>query len=101
MEVLKGVRFNNTRIEHLVEQLYELNRRLVTEEGRLLRLVEGAGIRRSEFLPHYMGDELPADWLERGGALPGRGSARLGARPADDVPPPPATNSLIARPTKL
>src|SRR5712692_5301642 len=63
--LLKRVRFNNTRIEHLVEQLYELNRRLVTEEGRLLRLVEGAGIRRSEFLPHYLADELAADWLER------------------------------------
>ena len=37
IELLKQVRFNNTRIEHLVEQLYELNRRLVTEEGRLLR----------------------------------------------------------------
>src|SRR5712692_2315224 len=65
VELLKRVRFNNTRIEHLVEQLYELNRRLVTEEGRLLRLVEGAGIRRSEFLPHYLADELAADWLER------------------------------------
>src|SRR5437868_4714346 len=57
VELLKKVRFNNTRIEHLVEQLYEINRRLVTEEGRLLRLVEGAGIKRHEFLPHYMGDE--------------------------------------------
>src|SRR5207302_7107959 len=64
VELLKKVRFNNTRIEHLVEQLYEINRRLVTEEGRLLRLVEGAGIRRHEFLPLYMGDELAADWLE-------------------------------------
>src|SRR5262249_16887072 len=34
VELLKKVRFNNTRIEHLVEQLYDLNRRLVTEEGR-------------------------------------------------------------------
>src|SRR5207302_6577689 len=64
VELLKRVRFNNTRIEHLVEQLYELHRRLVTAEGRLLRLVEGAGIRRHEFLPLYMGDELAADWLE-------------------------------------
>src|SRR5829696_1847403 len=34
IELLKRVRFNNTRIEHLVEQLYDINRRLVTEEGR-------------------------------------------------------------------
>jgi RNA polymerase primary sigma factor len=85
IELLKRVRFNNTRIEHLVEQLYDLNRRLVTEEGRLLRLAEGSGIRRSEFLPHYLGDELAADWLERAGALPGRGWARLIERHCEDV----------------
>src|SRR6202045_3136840 len=33
VELLGKVKFNNTRIEHLVGQLYELNRRLVTEEG--------------------------------------------------------------------
>src|SRR6266849_495497 len=85
IELLKRVRFNNTRIEHLVEQLYDLNRRLVTEEGRLLRLAGGSGIRRREFLPHYLGDELAADWLERAGALPGRGWARLVERHAEDV----------------
>src|SRR5712692_7083650 len=101
IELLKRVRFNNTRIEHLVEQLYELNCRLVTEEGRLLRLVEGAGIRRNEFLPHYMGDELAADWLERVGALPGRGWARLAERHTDDVARHRATIALIAGEAKL
>ncbi len=96
VELLKRVRFNNTRIEHLVEQLYELNRRLVSEEGRLLRLVENAGIRRADFLPHYMGDELAGDWLERVGALPGRGWARLAERHADDVARHRAQIALIA-----
>src|SRR5205823_3684288 len=35
---VKRVRLNNTRIEYLVDQLYEVNRRLVADEGRLLRL---------------------------------------------------------------
>jgi RNA polymerase primary sigma factor len=77
IELLKRVRLNSTRIEHLVEQLYELNRRLVGEEGRLLRLAETVGLRRREFLEHYMGNELAADWLERVGALPDRGWACL------------------------
>jgi RNA polymerase primary sigma factor len=85
IELLKRVRFSNIRIEHLVEQLYALNRRLVTEEGRLLRLAEGDGIRRGEFLPHYLGDELAADWLERAATLPGRGWARLIERHGEDV----------------
>jgi RNA polymerase primary sigma factor len=41
------VRLNSTRIEHLVEQLYKLNRRLVVEEGRLLRLAETVGLSRA------------------------------------------------------
>ncbi len=101
IELLKRVRFNNTRIEHLVEQLYDLNRRLVTEEGRLLRLAEGNGIRRGEFLPHYIGDELAADWLERAGALPGRGWVRLIERHAEDVAKHRAAIAQIAGEAKL
>src|SRR6266567_4627393 len=101
IELLKRVRFNNTRIEHLVEQLYDLNRRLVTEEGRLLRLAEGSGIKRHEFLPHYIGDELSADWLERSGAMPGRGWARLVERHAEDVSRHRATVVQIAGEAKL
>jgi RNA polymerase primary sigma factor len=72
IENVKRVRLNNTRIEHLVEQLYEVNRRLVADEGRLLRLAENVGIRRSEFLQEYYGNELAGDWLERVQVLPGR-----------------------------
>jgi RNA polymerase primary sigma factor len=74
---VKRVRLNNTRIEYLVDQLYEVNRRLVSDEGRLLRLAESAGIRRSEFLQQYFGNELAGDWLERVEILPGRGWPRL------------------------
>ncbi len=74
---VKRVRLNNTRIEYLVDQLYEVNRRLVADEGRLLRLAESAGIRRSEFLQQYFGNELAGDWLERVETLPGRGWPRL------------------------
>jgi RNA polymerase primary sigma factor len=77
IELLKRVRLNSARTKHLVEQLYELNRRLVGEEGRLLRLAETVGLRRREFLEHYMGNELAADWLERVGALSDRGWACL------------------------
>jgi len=77
IELLKRVRLNNTRVEELVEQIYKLNRRLVGEEGRLLRLAETVGLRRRDFLDHYLGKELAADWLERVGALPDRGWACL------------------------
>jgi RNA polymerase primary sigma factor len=101
VELLKRVRFNNTRIEHLVEQLYDLNRRLVAEEGRLLRLAENSGVRRPEFLQHYLGDELAADWLERVTAFPGRGWARLGERHTDEIARHRATIAQIAGEAKL
>src|SRR5260370_42546111 len=101
MQRVKRVRFTTPRIEHLVEQLYDLNRRLVTEEGRLLRLTEGSGIRRNEFLPHYLGDELAADWLERTGALPGRGWARLVERHCEAVARHRAAIAHIATEAKL
>ena len=100
IELLKQVRFNNTRLEHLVEQLYELNRRLVTEEGRLLRVAENAGVKRADFLQHYMGNELAGDWLERVAALPGRGWARLGDR-CDEVERHRAAIAQIAMEAKL
>ena len=68
-EEVKRIRLNNARIESLVEQLYELNRRLMAEEGRLLRLAENAGVKRAEFLKEYYGNELGNDWLDRVASL--------------------------------
>ncbi|MBV9552765.1 MAG: sigma-70 family RNA polymerase sigma factor, partial [Alphaproteobacteria bacterium] len=85
IELLRRIRFNNTRIEHLVEQLYDLNRRLVGEEGRLLRLAETSGVKRPEFLQFYMGDELAGDWIERAAQQTGRGWDRFVERYRDEI----------------
>jgi len=77
VELVKRVRFNNARLGHLVEQLSEMNRRLVREEGQLLRLAEEAGVSRLDFLQHYIGSELAADWHDRVVELPGGGWARF------------------------
>ena len=76
IEDVKRIRLNNARIEYLVEQLYDVNRRLVADEGRLLRLAENSGVKRAEFLREYFGNELAGDWLGRV-ALSGRGWTRL------------------------
>src|SRR4051812_26462652 len=100
IELLKQVRFNNTRLEHLVEQLYDLNRRLVTEEGRLLRVAENTGVKRPDFVEHYMGNELAGDWLERVAALPGRGWPRLAER-SEEVEKHRAAIAQVAMEAKL
>ncbi len=101
IENIKRVRLNNTRIEHLVEQLYDVNRRLVAEEGKLLRMAESSGIKRSEFLQHYIGSELAADWLDRARILPARGWAKLDERHAGDVAKLRGAVVQIAAETKL
>ena len=101
VELLRHIRFNNTRIEHLVEQLYDLNRRLVGEEGRLLRLAETAGVKRPEFLQFYIGDELSADWLERAAKQTGRGWDRFVERYRDDIAKHRAAITKVAGESKL
>jgi RNA polymerase primary sigma factor len=101
IEDVKRVRLNNTRIEDLVEQLYDVNRRLVGDEGRLLRLAESVGIRRPEFLQHYIGNELGANWLDRVGTVSGRGWAKLAEKHCADVAKLRAAVAQIAAEAKL
>jgi RNA polymerase primary sigma factor len=61
---LKTLHLNNARIESLVEQLYEINKRLVGLEGHLLRLADGHGVARSDFLKNYLGSELRPGWAD-------------------------------------
>ena len=85
VESMKTVRLNNARIEHLVEQLYDVNRRLVASEGKLLRLAEGSGVKRQDFLNQHMGHELAPNWIEKVKTLPGKGWANLTSKHSGDV----------------
>jgi RNA polymerase primary sigma factor len=62
--LVEKVRLNPARIEQLVEQLYNLNRRLIALEGRLMRLAGDYGVKREVFLKHYYGHEQNPNWLE-------------------------------------
>jgi RNA polymerase primary sigma factor len=101
IEDVKRIRLNNARIEYLVEQLYEVNRRLIADEGKLLRLAENAGIKRSEFLERYLGSELAADWLEKVDRLPQRGWQTLVERHETEVARLRAAIAQVASETKL
>jgi RNA polymerase primary sigma factor len=62
---VKSLSLNNARIEALVDQLYDINRRLNSLEGRLMRLAETYRVPRAVFLEEYQGHELDQDWLKR------------------------------------
>ncbi|HXW22313.1 MAG TPA: RNA polymerase sigma factor RpoD, partial [Rhodomicrobium sp.] len=70
---VKSLSLNPARIESLVEQLYDINKRLIGYEGRLLRLADGYGVRRDEFLHQYQGSELDRNWVDRVSDLKGKG----------------------------
>ena len=69
IENLKTLHLNNARIETLVEQLYEINKKLIQLEGKLMRLADLHGVGRQDFLDNYFGNELKPDWTDRVGAL--------------------------------
>jgi RNA polymerase primary sigma factor len=82
---VKSLSLNPARIEALVEQLYDINKRLMGYEGRLLRLADGYGVRRDEFLGHYQGAELDPNWIERVASLKGKGWLKFVEKERDRI----------------
>jgi RNA polymerase primary sigma factor len=82
---VKSLRLNQARIDALVEQLYDINKRLVGYEGRLMRLAESHGVAREDFLKNYQGSELDPLWLNRVSKLSAKGWKSLVARDKDKV----------------
>ncbi len=73
IKAVKSLSLNQNRIDALVEQLYDINKRLVQNEGRLLRLAESYGVKRDSFLEQYQGAELDPNWMKSIGNLAARG----------------------------
>jgi RNA polymerase primary sigma factor len=82
---VKSLRLNQARIDSLVEQLYDINKRLVGYEGRLMRLAESHGVAREDFLKNYQGSELDPRWLNRVSKLAAKGWKSLVARDKDKI----------------
>lgn len=62
IELLKKIHFNPNRIEQLIEQINEVNKRLMMLEGKLLRVATHAKIKREEFLKFYHETEMQPEW---------------------------------------
>jgi len=82
---VKSLRLNQARIDALVDQLYDINKRLVGHEGRLMRLAESHGVVREDFLRNYQGSELDLHWLDRVSKLSARGWNSFVARDTDRI----------------
>ncbi|HVO03158.1 MAG TPA: RNA polymerase sigma factor RpoD [Candidatus Cybelea sp.] len=85
VELMRSIKLNNFRIEFLVEEMYDLNRRLMGLEGQLLRLTQKAGVKREEFLQRYYGAELDPKWIAKVGRLTSKGWKNLAADHKDEA----------------
>ncbi len=65
IELMSSIHLNSARIEELVEQLNELNRRLMGVEGKLMRLALNSKVKREDFLNEYQHSELDPHWVEK------------------------------------
>ncbi len=61
---MKEVHFNSTTIEALMESLYELNKKLLVREGRMLRLAMNSGVPRENFIEQYINFNFEKNWIQ-------------------------------------
>ncbi|HXX03831.1 MAG TPA: RNA polymerase sigma factor region1.1 domain-containing protein, partial [Xanthobacteraceae bacterium] len=85
IQEVKSLRLNQGKIDGLVEMLYDINKRLVGHEGRLMRLAESHGVPREDFLKNYQGSELDPRWLNRVSKLAAKGWKNFVGRDKDRI----------------
>ena len=80
-----NIRLNGARIEDLVFDLYEHNRKLMSIDGRMMRLAERNKVPREAFLKAYLAQELHPRWFAKLDKLPEKGWKNLVKRDEKDV----------------
>ena len=61
---MKEVHFNASTIEALMESLYELNKKLLVREGRMLRMAISSGVSRELFIESYLNFNFEKNWIQ-------------------------------------
>ncbi|MCG7492994.1 RNA polymerase sigma factor RpoD [Thalassobius sp. Cn5-15] len=85
VELVNGLHLHNNRIEALIDQLYGINRRIMSIDSSMVKLADQARINRREFIEAYRGAELDPTWLDRMAEKPGRGWQAFIERSTDKV----------------
>ena len=83
--LVNSLHLHNNRIEALVDQLYGINRRIVSIDSGMVKLADAARINRREFIDSYRGAELDPAWVDRMLENKGRGWQALFERSRDQV----------------
>ena len=71
--LVKELHLHNNRIEALIDQLYGINRKIMSIDSAMVKLADQARINRREFIEAYRGAELDPAWMDKMREKPGRG----------------------------
>ncbi|OCX66622.1 RNA polymerase sigma factor RpoD [Thioclava sp. SK-1] len=85
VEMVNSLHLHNNRIEALIDQLYGINRKIMSIDSGMVKLADQARINRREFVESYRGYELDPNWVERMMEKPGRGWQMLFEKSSDKV----------------
>jgi RNA polymerase primary sigma factor len=83
--LVNELHLHNNRIEALIDQLYGINRKIMSIDSGMVKLADAARINRREFIDEYRGYELDPNWLDRMAAKSGRGWQALIEKSRDKV----------------
>jgi RNA polymerase primary sigma factor len=85
VELVNSLHLHNNRIEALIDQLYGINRRIMSIDSSMVKLADQARINRREFIDEYRGSELDPTWLDRMAEKAGRGWQMLMEKSTDKI----------------
>ncbi|MEI4469872.1 RNA polymerase sigma factor RpoD [Frigidibacter sp. MR17.24] len=83
--LVNELHLHNNRIEALIDQLYGINRKIMSIDSGMVKLADAARINRREFIDEYRGYELDPTWVDRLIAKGGRGWLALFEKSRDKV----------------
>ncbi|MCO6382822.1 RNA polymerase sigma factor RpoD [Oceanicola sp. 502str15] len=83
--LVNELHLHNNRIEALIDQLYGINRRIMSIDSAMVKLADVARLNRREFIDEYRGYELDPTWMDRMAEKAGRGWQALFERSSEKV----------------
>ena len=85
VELVNSLHLHANRIEALVDQLYGINKRIMSIDSAMVKLADQARINRREFIEAYRGRELDPTWLDDMSKKTGRAWQAFIERSSDKV----------------
>ena len=77
VDLVNSLHLHTNRIEALIDQLYGINRRIMSIDSQMVKLADQARINRREFIEAYRDRELDPTWLKDITSKTGKGWSAL------------------------